>query len=407
MQDPRFPLTSWFEELSVPADAAKGPSETECDAEAENAIEPSASQSGSPESSFSASESGKSGGAPGLSSPEVPAAGRDWSEGSQSLLMTIAREAMACEFEVLLNQHQYPNAPDHAVDALDLIEHYESELSVYRPRSDLSILNRFGGEKSVSVSGETVCLLQLAQAIHEQTARAFDITAGSLSEVWGFSRRAARRPSDDEIADALQKVGSDLLEVDSDLTTAGFRRPGVTVNPGGIGKGFALDRAAQGLARKGTLDFMMHGGLSSVIAHGDRMHPETGGGWLVALKHPWRWEQPLGMIRLRNQALATSGSGKQFFHFDGKRYSHIIDPRTGWPAQQMMSATVICRSAAIADALATAFFVMGERAATEFCDRNPEIAAVLVYQDEKTGKQKLKTINLAEDQWIADRRGGS
>lgn len=341
---------------------------------------------------------------PSESSPASPSpAGAGNLTSNQTLLMTIAREAMACEFEVLLNQHQYPQAADRAIAALDLVQHYESELSVYRPRSDLSTLNKFGGSKSVALSGETIRLLQLAIDVFEQTSHAFDITAGSLSEAWGFSRREGRRPSEEEIGVALEKVGTDLLTVDPETSTARFLREGVSVNPGGIGKGFAIDRAAQLLARNGIHDFMMHGGLSSVIAHGDRLHPDTGGGWLVALKHPWRWEQKLGMIRLRNQALSTSGSGKQFFHFDGQRYSHIIDPRTGWPAKQMMSATVICHSAAISDALATAFFVMGEQAATEFCDRNPEISAVLVYQDEKTRKQVLKTINLADDQWIDER----
>ena len=307
---------------------------------------------------------------------------------------------MACEFEVLLNQHQYPDAPDSAIRALDLIEKYEADLSVYRSRSDLSTLNRFGGERMVAMSGETLSMLCLARDLYELTEHAFDITAGSLSEVWGFSRREARRPSDGEIAEALQTVGTDLLKVDQEGATAGFSRPGVKVNPGGIGKGFALDRAAQQLGREGVHDFMMHGGLSSVLARGDRLHPETGGGWLVALKHPLRWEQQLGTIRLRDQALATSGSGKQFFHFQGKRYSHIIDPRSGWPAQQMLSATVICRSAAVADALATAFFVMGEKAATAFCDQHPQISAILIYQEGDSRKQKLKTVNLTSDQWI-------
>ncbi len=150
-------------------------------------------------------------------------------------------------------------------------------------------------------------------------------------------------------------------------------------------------------------DFMIHGGLSSVVACGHRHHPETGGGWLVSLKHPWRWEEHLGTIRLRDQALGTSGSGKQFFHFGGQRYSHIIDPRTGWPAQSMMSASVVCGSCAIADALATAFFVMGPEASESFCERHPDIAAILIYQAPKSGRQVIRTCNFSDEMWTPAR----
>lgn len=323
----------------------------------------------------------------------------------ERLLLSIARSAMACEFEVLLNQHQYPQAPDEAVAALELIEQLESLLSVYKPRSELSILNRFGSERQVAVSFDTANLLRLASDVYRFTGGAFDLTASVLSDAWGFSRRQGRKPDAATIAAALENVGSEYLSVDAEAGTAGFSRPGVQVNPGGIGKGYALDRAAGRLSAGGVDDFMLHGGLSSVVARGDRQHPQTGGGWLVSLKHPWRHEEHMGTIRLQNQALGTSGSGKQFFHIGGQRYSHIIDPRSGQPAQGMMSATVVCASGAVSDALATALFVMGVDAAREFCSQYPQIGAILVYQASKSSKQQLLTMNLPEGCWspaIAD-----
>lgn len=320
---------------------------------------------------------------------------------SQSLLWSMARQAMACEFEVLLNQHQYRLGPDRAVAALDIVESIESLLSVYRPQSELSKLNQFGAQRSVLLSYDTCAVIRLAQAIHAWTAGAFDLTAGSLSEVWGFYRRQGRMPDENQIEKALQNVGTKWIDVDLASSTARLNRDGVKLNSGGIGKGYALDRAAQHLAAGGIGDFMLHGGLSSVIARGHRNHPRTGGGWLVALKHPWRWEETIGTIRLRDKALGTSGSGKQFFHFGGKRYSHIIDPRTGWPANCAMSATVICRSATIADALATAFFVMGVEAVQEFCDSHQDISAILVHQDPQSGKPGITTFNLTQDEWAS------
>ncbi len=320
----------------------------------------------------------------------------------ERMLLSISRSAMACEFEVLLNQHQYPQGADRAMEALDLVEQLEARLSVYRPHSDLSLLNRFGSARPIPLSSDTLTMLQLCQDIHGWTAGAFDVTAGKLSEVWGFSRRQGVVPSDQQIAEALVQVGSQWIELDVAHSQGRLLRAGVQTNPGAIGKGYALDRAAQHLTATGTADYMLHGGLSSVVARGQRQHPLTGGGWLVSLRHPWRLEQVLGTIRLRDSALATSGSGKQFFHFGGRRYSHIIDPRSGWPAQGVLSATVICRSGAVADALATALFVMGPEAAQEFCTKHPQVGAILVVASERAASPQIETYNLTEDTWLPE-----
>lgn len=320
----------------------------------------------------------------------------------ERLLLSISRMAMACEFEVLLNQYQYPQGADRAIEALDLVEQLEARLSVYRPHSDLSLLNRFGSKRPIPLSSDTLTVLQLAQDIHAWTGGAFDITAGKLSEVWGFSRRQGAMPTAEQIAVALQQVGSQLVELDVAQRQARLLREGVQLNPGAIGKGYALDRVAQHLAAAEIGDYMLHGGLSSVVARGQRHHPLTGGGWLVSLRHPWRLEQVLGTIRLRDAALGTSGSGKQFFHFGGQRYSHIIDPRSGWPAQGVLSATVICRSGAIADALATALFVMGQAAAQQFCAEHPQIGAILVVASQRSDSPRIEAYNLTEEDWTAE-----
>ncbi len=332
---------------------------------------------------------------------EPVASGRANQSGAslERLLLSVSRSAMACEFEVLLNQHQYRNGPEQALAALDIIELLENKLSVYKPHSDLSLLNRFGAKRPVAVAADTLKLLQLAQDIHQLTAGAFDITAGSLSDVWGFSRRQGEMPTPEKIADALKSVGTELVQIDAELAQVGLLREGVKTNPGGIGKGYALDRAAGHLTGQGIDDFLIHGGLSSVIARGERQHPHVGGGWLVSLRHPLRVEEVLGTIRLRDQALGTSGSGKQFFHFGGERYSHIIDPRSGWPAQGMLSATVICRSGAVADALATALFVMGCEHAQEFCAKFPQISAIILVANKKSVRPQIVTVNTTEEQW--------
>ncbi|MCA9133481.1 MAG: FAD:protein FMN transferase, partial [Planctomycetales bacterium] len=196
----------------------------------------------------------------------------------ERLLLSVARRAMACEFELLFNQFQYPAAADVAHEVLDLIEGLEGKLSVYKPRSDLSQLNRWGGKRLLPLSPDTLRLLQLARDLHRLTGGAFDVTAGALSEVWGFARRQGKMPSEAELATALQTVGTQYLQLDEAAGAAGLQREGVKVNPGGVGKGYALDRAAGRLVAAEINDFLIHGGLSSVVARGDRQHPETGGG---------------------------------------------------------------------------------------------------------------------------------
>lgn len=318
-------------------------------------------------------------------------------------LDSIEQPAMACEFEVLLNHDQYKHGIEVARDALRVVHRLEDQLSVYRPTSEFSTINRFGSQRPVAASYDVCRLLSVALEVSRTTGRAFDITAGTLSEVWGFSRRQGRRPADEEIAAALQNVGADLVVVDREAKTVQLKRPGVKLNPGGIGKGYALDRVSNELVNNGVADFLVHGGRSSVAARGDRQDASAGGGWRIAVAHPLRWEEKLGRVRLRNQALGTSGAGKQFFHYQGVRYSHVIDPRTGWPAQGVLSATAICRSGTVADALATAFMVMGRDATRDFCASRPSIGAILVSTSPGSSRLEIHCINIAEDDWQVGR----
>ena len=137
-----------------------------------------------------------------------------------------------------------------------------------------------------------------------------------------------------------------------------------------------------------------------MLARGSRAgFSEVEPSWTVALRHPLKPDQRLAEIHLRDRALGTSGSGNQFFHFGGKRYGHVLDPRTGQPADALLSATALAPTAAQADALATAFFVMGVEASIEFCQSRPEIGALLVSAGEQAGSMELVTIGIDQDEW--------
>jgi thiamine biosynthesis lipoprotein len=319
---------------------------------------------------------------------------------AETYLIQIDRTAMACEFQILLNAGQHPGATEAALDAMDLIEHLEAQLSWFRDTSELTRINRQAATSPVIVEPRFFQLLCEAMSLSEQTHGAFDITAAPLWKLWGFHRREGKVPAEADIQQALLRTGSRQIQLEPEARTIRFAQGGVEINLGAIGKGYALDRCGEQLVSAGVDDFLIHGGQSSMLARGSRAGmSEAAPSWTVALRHPLKPDQRLAEIHLRDRALGTSGSGNQFFHFGGKRYGHVLDPRTGQPADALLSATVLATTAAQADALATAFFVMGLDASIEFCQSRPEIGALLVAAGEQAGSMELATIGIDQGDW--------
>ena len=318
---------------------------------------------------------------------------------ARSCLLQVSRTAMACEFRVLLAATEQLHGTEAALESLDLVECLEDQLTVFREDSELSRINRTAATGPVAAESRLFDLLQLAVGLYRATDGAFDITAGPLWKTWGFHHRAGRFPGQAEIDKALVSVGSQWLTLDPGAATVSFERPGLELNLGSIGKGYALDRCDELLGARGIEDFAIHGGMSSILARGNRPGSESGKGWTIVLRHPLRHDQKLLQVQLHNRALATSGSANQFFHFEGKRYAHVIDPRTGFPADGLLSATVLAPTAAEADALATAFFVMGADQTIAFCTARQDLAVILVCPGVRSGAVTLRTCGLAAAEW--------
>jgi thiamine biosynthesis lipoprotein len=286
----------------------------------------------------------------------------------------LGRAAMACRFEITLPSELEEHVPAvHA--ALDAVDQLEDQLSIFRDASELSIINREAAHRAVPVEKGLLALLAQCQDLHHATGGAFDITSTPLSRVWGFLRREGRIPSDDEIADARRHVGMEKVSIDQEAGTVRLAGPGVALNLGSIGKGHALDRAAGDLAAAGVATALLTAGASSVRALGGGA---DGQGYIVGLRDPRDHQQRLGTVRLANAALGVSGVGEQFFTVAGRRLGHIIDPRTGWPVEGRAYAAVIAPTAALADALATAFFVGGRAVAERYVKQHPDVSALVM-----------------------------
>jgi FAD:protein FMN transferase len=277
---------------------------------------------------------------------------------------------MACVFEITLGSGDAAGVPS-ARAALDAVDGIEDELSIFRRTSTVSDLNRRAPTEPVVVGRALFELLRECVDIHRATDCAFDITCTPLSRCWGFLQRDARLPPEAAIEAARTNVGLDAVLLDERTSTVRFSRQGIELNLGAIGKGFALDRVAVGLRGAGVADALLSAGRSSLLALGGGSQ-----GWSIDLVSP-SVERTLARVWLRDAALGTSGSGEQSVTVNGIRYGHVIDPRTGWPASGILSATVIATTSATADALSTAFLIGGVALADRYCATHPKVMAIL------------------------------
>ncbi len=288
---------------------------------------------------------------------------------------------MACRFEVTL-----PGDSPHvaaARRALDEADRLEAALTVFRDTSELTRVNRTAADGPAPVDDELFALLSLCRQLSDETGGAFDITSTPLSRCWGFLQRAGRLPAHDDIDRARTLVGAARVSLDPAGPSVQFATRGMELNLGSIGKGYALDRMAARLHTDRVRDALVSAAGSSVVALGA---PDAG--WPIDVRSCRVACGRLARVLLDGSgtaahglALATSGAGEQFIEVDGVRYGHVLDPRTGWPASGVLSATVITRAAAVADALSTAFLVGGVDFAQQYCAAHHDTLALLVSDD--------------------------
>lgn len=299
---------------------------------------------------------------------------------SDGYWLHVSRTAMACRFEVTLPRRDTAGVIV-ANTALEIADVIERQLTVFKDSSEVSYINRNAAYSDIPVESSLWKLLLLCQELHRDTQGAFDITSGTLSRCWGFLRRQGRIPGSNEIEEALRVVGGEKLGFDHVARTIRFQRKGVELNFGSIGKGYALDRMAA-MIRGRANSALLNAGSSSFLAIGAGTRLQ--GGWKIGIRDPVRLHRRIALLRLRNCAMSTSGSEEQFFEHEGKRYGHIIDPRSGQPAEGIASVTVIADSAALTDALATAFYAGGIQLAKNYCDAHPGVMAIILESGAKT-----------------------
>ena len=290
-------------------------------------------------------------------------------------LTCVRRDAMASTFEVMFWEMDRRGSVPLCCKALDVIDNAESQLTVYRETSEVSRLNATAHERPVEVSENLYDLIERSQVLWEETEGAFDITAGPLLKIWGIHTRQDRVPGQEEIETTMQRVGMQHVRLHPDTKAVSFDRPGVELNFGSNGTGYALDCAVGLLREEGMPLAYVQGGQSSHYGMGT---PPWDTGWRVAVTSPDDDSLNLAELRLSNLGMATSGIRETTVEIDGSQRHHIVDPRTGTMATGAIGATVVCQSAEKSDALATAFSILGVERTREYCQTHPGVGALLV-----------------------------
>lgn len=318
---------------------------------------------------------------------------------SSTDLIRVHRPAMGSYFEIRCGA-RVPGVVELASRALDLIDALEAQMTIHSDDSEISRLNATAHLGPVAVEPGLFALLERAIELSRLTGGAYDVTSGALSEAWGFVRGPKRVPDAGTLAQARARTGWQHLQLDPEARTVRFNVPGMRINLGSIGKGYAIDRAAQVIRNHWfPTSALIHGGQSSVCALGSPPG-KFGSRWEIALRNPFRPETPLGVIRVRNRGLGTSGGAFQQFEAEGRIYGHILDPRTGEPAHGPASVTVLAPTAADADALSTAFYLLGPEAARDHVARNPEVGVVIVLAGDQS--PIVLTFGLSPEDFLTD-----
>ncbi|HTE17836.1 MAG TPA: FAD:protein FMN transferase [Armatimonadota bacterium] len=290
-------------------------------------------------------------------------------------MVRLACRAMNTRFEVALWGRDETYLTAVAEEALREVRALEQQLSFYRDDSDVRELNVYAALAPVTVEPRLFALLQRAVELSRATGGAFDLTVAPLLSAWGFTGEGGRVPTGEELEAARTVTGMNLVELDPDASTVRFLREGVMIDLGAIGKGYAIERAAEILRDCEVAGALVHGGTSTVKAIGTQ---PDGAPWKVAIQDPMNADASLDTVSLDDTALSVSAVHGRFFTEGDARYGHVLDPRIGRPVQGSLLAAVVCPSATDSDALSTALLVLGEPFFPALREVHPGASALVV-----------------------------
>jgi len=291
---------------------------------------------------------------------------------------------MGSRFDITMVAKDEAAAEAYIDTAIAEISRIENLISDWIPTTQLSEVNKNAGIQPVKVDAELFDLTQRAIAFSKLTDGAFDISYASMDKIWKFDGSMTEMPSPEAIKKSVEKVGYQNIILNKEEQTIFLKLPGMKLGFGSIGKGYAADKTKQLLMQKGVK-------AGIVNASGDMNswgRQPNGKKWKVGITNPLNPEKTFAAFSLEDNAVVTSGTYEKFVVLDGKKYAHIIDTRTGYPARGIASVTVFAPSAELANGLSTAIIVMGQEAGMNLIAQIPNVSCVIVTDEGKIFKSK-------------------
>jgi thiamine biosynthesis lipoprotein len=289
--------------------------------------------------------------------------------------VTVARNAMATRFEIALIGENAAGLRAAGEEALAEVNRLEAYLSLYRPSSEIARVNAHAAREPVRVSPSVFRLLEHARDLQQETGGAFDIATAPLVRCWGFMSGSLHVPDNVELEQVRARVGMHHVLLDPNALTVRFDCEGVMIDLGAIGKGYAIDRAAEVLREAGIASALLHGGTSTVYAIGA---PPDHEGWKVGIAGAEDESKTIATVSLKDMALSVSAVWARSFEVDGKKLGHVIDPRTGHPVNNALLSAVILPSATETDALSTALLVLGSEGHDAIAKLRPDMRTLVM-----------------------------
>ncbi len=279
-----------------------------------------------------------------------------------------SRLSMGCAYSIVIYGDDTQRLARIVSAAFDEVDRIDQLMSHYKPESPLSRINRDGAGGPVKVEPELFHFIEESLRYSRESEGAFDITVGPLMKAWGFFRGEGRVPQPAEIFELRRRVGYQHVILNADGKTIHFDRPGVELDLGGIAKGYAVDRVVSLLKRHKIAAALISACGSTLYGMGK---PPDSEGWEVKIQNPIDASKVALTVSLKDQALSVSGGDEKFFEIGGVRYGHIMNPRTGWPVENMLSVAVLTGSGTAGDALDNVFYVQGIEQSRELLKRLP------------------------------------
>ena len=295
---------------------------------------------------------------------------------------------MGSRFDITVVANDSIQANKYIDTAVAEISRIEKLISSWDDNSQTSEINRNAGAKPLKVDKELFNLIERAIGISKLTDGAFDISYASMDRIWQFDGSMTVMPSEKEIKSSVEKIGYQNIVLDKKNSTVFLKLEGMKIGFGAIGKGYAADKAKTLLISKGVPSGIIN-------ASGDMNtwgKQPNGNDWKVAITNPMDKNKVFALLPITNGAVVTSGNYEKYVNFNGKRYTHIIDPRTGYPSTGIISVTVFAPKAELADALATSVFVMGKEAGLDRINQLPKIECIII--DDKGNITKSTNIEI-------------